>query len=142
MHQGGAARVGEQLAAQADQAARRNFEFEAHAARAVIAHLDHLAAAAAEGFHDDADEIVGDVDDQALERLHLSCRLSCLTTISGLPTDELETFAAHRFDQDGELEFAAAENSEGFRSVGVFDADGNVGEQFAARRSRRLREVR
>src|SRR5579859_6223571 len=69
VNEGGAARVGKKLAAEADEAARRNFEFETNASGAVIAHLGHFAAAGAERFHDDADEIVGDVDDDALLRL-------------------------------------------------------------------------
>ena len=115
MDQGGAAGVGEQLAAQADQAARRNFEIEAHAARAVIAHLEHFAAAAAEGFHDDADEIFGDVDDQALERLQFLAVFGAHDDF-GLADHQFEAFAAHGFDQDGELQFAAAEDAEGFRA--------------------------
>src|SRR5882757_7792469 len=68
----GAARVGKKLAAKADETARRNFKFEANAAGAVIAHLGHFAAAGAERFHDDANETVGNVDDDALLRLELA----------------------------------------------------------------------
>ena len=50
MDQGGAARFGEQLAAQADQAARGNAKFHAHAPGAVIDHLRELAAARAQAF--------------------------------------------------------------------------------------------
>ncbi len=72
MDERSAARVREQLAAQADQAARRNFEVQAHAPGIVIAHLEHFAAAAADGFQNDADEAFGDVDDQAFERFELA----------------------------------------------------------------------
>src|SRR6185437_15034282 len=41
-----AARVGEDLAAKPDQAARRDVELEAHAPGAVVDHLAHLALAA------------------------------------------------------------------------------------------------
>ena len=60
----------------------------------------------------------------------------------GLADHQLEAFAAHGFDQNRELQFAAAEHAERFGRVGVFDADGNVGEQLLRRRSRRSREVR
>src|SRR5579859_3390409 len=97
----GAARVGEQLAAEADEAARRNFEFEANAAGAVIAHLGHFAAAGAERFHDDADEIVGDVDDDALLRLQLAA-VFIANNDFGLADHEFEAFAAHGFDEKEE----------------------------------------
>ena len=47
------------------------------------------------------------------------------------PADhELEAFAAHHLDEDGELKFAAAEDLEAVRRAGLFHADGDVGEQF------------
>ncbi len=72
VNQRGAARVREQLAAQADQAARWDFEIQAHATGIVIAHFEHFAATAADGFQDDADETFRDVDHQALERFELA----------------------------------------------------------------------
>ncbi len=72
MNEGGAARVGQQLAAQTDQAARGDFEIHAHTAGIVIAHFEHFAAAGAHGFQNDADEIFGDVDHEALDRLELA----------------------------------------------------------------------
>ena len=73
----------------------------------MIAHLGHFAAARAERFHDDAYEIVGDVDDDALLRLELAAVFVAYDDF-GLTDHEFETFAAHGFDEDGELEFAAA----------------------------------
>ena len=131
MDQRSAACVGEELATQADQSARGDFEIEADAAGAVIAHFDHFATAAAYGFHDDADEAFGDINDEAFNGFEL-------LAVFGVDNDfrfadhEFETFAAHGFDEDGELEFAAAENTERLRSVGIFDADGDVGEKFAS----------
>ena len=125
----GAAGIGEQLAAQADQAARGNFEIEADAAGAVIAHFEHFAAAAADGFHDDADEAFRNIDDQALDGLELLAVFVAHYDF-GLADHEFKTFAAHGFDQNGELQFATAENAEGFGRVRVFHANGNVGEQF------------
>ena len=60
VHDGGAARVGEDLAAQADQAARGHVKFEAHAAGAVVDHLDHLALAGAELLDHHAQEVLRD----------------------------------------------------------------------------------
>jgi hypothetical protein len=42
---------------------------------------------------------------------------------------QLVTFAAHHFDQDGELQFAAAHHLEGVVAQ-FLHADGDVGEQF------------
>ena len=129
MNQRGAARVRQQLAAQADQSARRDSEIHAHAAGAVIAHLDHFAAAAAKRFHDDADKILGNVDHQALERFELSAVFGAHYDFR-LADHQFEAFAAHGFDQNRQLQFAAAQHAEGFRSVGILHADGDVGEQF------------
>ena len=48
----------------------------------------------------------------------------------GAADHELEAFAAHHLDEDGELQLAAAEDLEAVRAAGLFDADGDVGEQF------------
>ncbi len=129
MDERGAARVCKQLAAQTDQPARWDFEIQAHATGIVIAHFEHFAAAAADGFQDDADEIFRDVDDQALERFELAA-VFCAHDDFGLADHQFKTFAAHGFDQNRELQLAAAENTERFRRIGVFDADGDVGEQL------------
>src|SRR5882762_1061608 len=129
VNQRGPARIREQLAAQADQAARGDFEIEAHAAGIVIAHLEHFATTAADSFENDADEVFRDVDHQPLERLQLAAVFSTHHDF-GFADHQLETFAAHRFDQDGELQFATAENAKRFRRIGIFDANRNVGEQL------------
>ena len=69
VHDGGAARVGQQLALVADQAARRHVEHEALAAAAGRAHLDEIAAALGQLLHDDAGVLLVDVDDHLLDRL-------------------------------------------------------------------------
>ena len=58
VHDDGAARVGEELAAQADQAAAGHAELDAHAAVAVIVHVGDFAFARSELLHDHADEIL------------------------------------------------------------------------------------
>src|ERR1700730_2206946 len=124
-----AAGVRQQLAAQADQAARGDFEIEAHATGIVVAHLEHFAATAANGFQNDADEIFGDVDDQALDGLELAAVFRAHDDF-GFPDHQFKTFAAHGFDQNRELQLAAAEDTERFRRVRIFDADGYVGKQL------------
>src|SRR5258705_8323020 len=129
VNQRSAACIGQQLATQADQSARRDFEIEAHAAGIVIAHLEHFAAAAANGFENDADEVFRDVDHQTLDRFELAAVFGAHHDF-GFADHQLKTFAAHRFDQDGELQFATAENAKRFRRIGIFDANRNVGEQL------------
>ena len=74
-------------------------------------------------------KVFRNVDDQALDRLEL---LSVFVAHYdfGLADHELKTFATHGFNENGELQFTAAEHAEGFRGFRVFDANGNVGEQF------------
>ena len=69
VHDAGAARVGEEARAEADQAARRDGELQPHAARAGVDHLGHLAAAHGEQLRDDADVVLRNVDHQQLDRL-------------------------------------------------------------------------
>ena len=129
MDQRRAARFREQLPAQADQAARGNAKFHAYAPRAVVDHLGELAATRSERFHDDANEIFGAIDDQHFERLEAAAVFSVHHNF-GLAGHELVAFAAHGFDQNGQLQFAAAEHAKSFGSVGILDADGDIGEQF------------
>ena len=53
-----------------------------------------------------------------------------LVTISGRRDHHLEAFAAHHLDEDGELEFAAAEDLEGVGRAGVLHLERDVGEQL------------
>ena len=69
VHDGGAARVGQQLALVADQAAGRHVEHQALAAAARGAHLHEVAAALGQLLHDDAGVLLVDVDDDLLDRL-------------------------------------------------------------------------
>jgi hypothetical protein len=92
-----AARVGKQLAPQADQPARRNFKIHTHSPGIVIAHLEHFAAAAAQGFKNDADKILGHVDDQALERLELAAIFRAHDDLR-LADHQLEALASHGLD--------------------------------------------
>ena len=69
VHDRGAARVGEQFAEIADQAARRRVKHQPQAIAAGRAHLDHLALALGHFLHDDARMLLVDVDDDLLDRL-------------------------------------------------------------------------
>ena len=129
VHHDGAARFGQHFAAQADDAAAGHAEFHAHATGAVIVHLGHLALARSKLLNHHAGMLFGHVDGQVLHRLHThavhhaghNLRAAC---------HQLETFAAHHLNQNGKLQFAAAQHLEAVWRVGFFHADGDVGEQF------------
>src|SRR5580692_7892358 len=129
VHDDGSAGVGEQLAAQADQAAAGHPEFDAHAAVAVIVHVGGFAFARSQLFHYDADEFLGDVYRQVLDRLH-QLAIDALGYDLRFAHHQLEAFATHHLDQDGELQLAAAHHLERIRGAGVFHAHRDVGEQL------------
>ena len=108
VHDRGAARIGEQFAEIADQAARRRVEHEAQAIAARGAHFDHLALALGHFLHDDARMLLVDVDHHFLDRLEQVARFVARIEHFGTRDAEFEAFAAHRLDQDRELQFAAA----------------------------------
>ena len=130
VHDGGAARIGQHLAAQPDQAARRHMELQAHAAGAVIDHLVHLALARAELFDHHADEVLRAVDDQHVPCGSLQLAVDGLGQDLGLAHRQLVAFAAHHLDQDGELQFAAAHHLERVGAARLLHADRDVGQQF------------
>ena len=69
MQQGRAPRLGEQLGAEADEAASRHEVVEAHPARAVVDDLLHAALAQREELGEHAHELLGDVDREPVDRL-------------------------------------------------------------------------
>src|ERR1700751_4529230 len=95
----------------------------------VVDHFFHFTTARAEEFHHDADEILRAIDYEQLERLDAAA-VFCAYHNFGLPDHHLVAFAAHCFDQDGELQFAAAQNAEGVGGTHVFYSQRDVREQF------------
>ena len=65
----GAARLGQELGAEPDQAAGRNAEFDAHPTGAVVDHLLHAALAQRQQLRHDAEVVLRDVDAEQLDRL-------------------------------------------------------------------------
>ncbi len=129
VHDNSAAGVGEQVAAQADEAAAGDLEFHAYAPVAVVVHLFHLRLTHAELLDDDTDECLRHVDGQQLDRLHQPA-VNALGDNLRLADRELVAFAAHHLDEDGQLQLAASHDAEGVGAVGVFHAQRNVGEQL------------
>ncbi len=125
VEQCGTARGGEQLAAEADHPAAGDAVLEAGTPVAGVRHLAHAAAALAEPLGDHADERVGHVDDHELHRLGEHA-LDVLREDLGVAQLELVALAAHRLDEDRELQLAATEHDEGVRRLGLLDADGEI----------------
>src|ERR1017187_5073400 len=107
-----AARGRQDLAAEPDHAAARYPVFDTRAAEARVRHLHHAAATLAEAFGDDTDELLGDVDHDHLHRL-AEHAVDGAGHDLGVAELHLEPLAAHRFDEDRELELAAAPGGEG-----------------------------
>ncbi len=69
------------------------------------------------------------IDHQQFQRLmHLA--VDGLGQDLGLAHHQLKAFAPHHFDEDGELQLAAAHHLERVGPAGFFHADGDVGQQF------------
>ena len=106
-----------QLGAEADQAAGRHEVVEAHPAGAVVDDLLHAALAQGEQLGDDAHELLGHVDGEAVDRL-----VDDAVDLAGehlrLADGELEALAAHHLDEHGELQLAAALDLPGVGALG------------------------
>ena len=112
VHDAGAARVGEELAMIADQAARRGGEGQPRLAAARRAHVGHLALALRHLLDDRARMLVVDVDDDRL--IGLLAAVGAVAEEDARAADrKLEALAPHRLDQHAELELAAAGDLEG-----------------------------
>ena len=122
--------VGKELVAVAEQAARRDEEFDLHAG-ADRRHLDHVALAGADLLDDRADALSGHVHDQTLDGLALLAVDGLVQHARGRDL-ELIALAAHGLDEDGQRHFAAARDVEGVhRALDLGHAQRNVLERFA-----------
>ena len=124
-----AARVGQQLPAQADQAARRNREFHAHPSGAVVDHFAEFAAPASQRLHHHANKVFRTIHHQSLEGFKFLAVFLAHHDFR-LADHQFVTLAAHGFNQDGELQFAARKHAKHIGGFRIDDAQGNVGEQF------------
>ncbi len=116
--------------AEADEAARRHVEVDAHVAVVVGVHAGHLRLAAGEGLDEEAGRGFGRFDVELLERL-FEAALGVVEDDLGAGDRELVALAAHGLDEDGEVQLAAAADDELLGAVAVFDAEGDVGLDFA-----------
>ena len=103
MQQAGAARLGEELGAEADQPAGGDEVVHPHPAGAVVDHLLQAALAQGEQLGDDADVLLRHVDREPLDRL-VDRAVPAARDDLRLADRELEALAAHQLDEHGELE--------------------------------------
>ena len=125
----GAARLGQELRAEADQAARRDQVLHPHPARPVVDHLLQPPLAQREQLRDHADVVLGDVDAHALDRL-VDLAVDLARDDLGLADRQLEALAAHQLDQNGQLQLAAALHLPGVGPLGRVDAQRDVADQL------------
>ena len=130
VEQAGAAGLGEELGAEADQPASRGEVVEPHPAGRVVDHLLHPALAQGEHLGDDADVLLGDVDRQPLDRL-AELAVDLAGEHARLASGELEPLAAHQLQQHDELQLAAAVDLPGVVSVRVRHPDRDVADQLS-----------
>ncbi len=127
----GAARLGQELGAEADQAARRHDDVHAHPAGAVVDERLRAALAEREELRDDAEVLLGRVDRDALDGL-VQDAVDLARDDLRLADGELEALAAHLLDQDRELELAAALHLPGVGRLGREDAERDVADELGA----------
>ena len=126
----GAACDRHQLGAQPEQPSRRCLGRHDGTAGVARADVDHTALARGQGLGDGADVVVGNVHDAALERLHAAAVDHARDDL-GPAHLELVALAAHRLDEDGQLQLATSRHLHHVGRAGVGDADGDVAEHLA-----------
>ena len=118
MEDPGAAGLGEELGAKADQPARGDQVLEPDPAGRVVDHLLHPPLAQGEHLGDDADVLLGNVDRQPLDRL-----AELAVDLAGqhlrLAGGQLEALAPHHLEQHDELQLAAPLHLPGVGALGV-----------------------
>ena len=128
----GAAGLGHELGAEADQAAGRNPVLHPHPAGAVVDHLDEPALAQGQQLGDHPEVVVGDVDGHPLHRL-VELAVDLTGHHLGLAHGQLEPLAAHGLDQHGQLELASALDLPGVGSLGGAHPQRDVADQLGRR---------
>src|SRR5262249_54805218 len=131
-HDAGAARIREELAVIADQAAGRHLHGEPRLAAARRPHVRKFAASLADFLDDDAGELLVDVNLHLFDRLQpLAGGRIGLEDHARPPDRELVALAPHRLDQHRELQLAAARHLEGVLPFGLAHPDRHVALGFA-----------
>ena len=91
----------------------------------MIDHLRSLALAGAHRFHHDAHKLLGAIDGQVLQRL-LQLTVDRFGQNLWLAYHQLEALAAHRLDQNCELQLSASRDTERLGTVTGLDLNRHV----------------
>ena len=130
VHDAGAACIGEEFGTVADQPTGRDAELQLNSSRRVVGQSLQAALPAHQLLGDDAGVGVATVDREMLDRLQAIAVLHAKDHL--WPADaQLEPFAAHRLDEDGELELAAPLDQQAVVTLDLFDFDGDVLQRLA-----------
>ena len=121
---------GQEFGPETDQSPRRDHIVQPHATIAVGHHVLHLGLALAELLHDRALVFFLQVDGEALKWFEPFAAF-LLENHTGTANSQFEAFAAHRLDQDRQVQFAAAGHSELVGVVLLFNTQGDIVDQFA-----------
>src|SRR6478609_6707768 len=124
-----ATRLGEELGAEADEAAARHEELHADPAGAVVGHLLHAALAGGHDLRDRAEELLGGVDREALDGL-VDLAVDLTRHDLGLAHGQLVALAAHLLDEDGEGQLATALHLPRVGTLGVEDTQRHVADEL------------
>eukprot|EP00958_Prasinococcus_capsulatus_P018922 scaffold2262_cov312-Prasinococcus_capsulatus_cf.AAC.7 len=118
----------EQRVAQADEAARRDAVLDRLRGAGALArgHLEHEALAAVQQVNGGAHVLFGHLHLRLLVRLLLLALLAQLGDHARRAQHELEALAAHRLDEDGDVERAAPADDEGVGGLARLHAHGQV----------------
>src|SRR3954447_10390674 len=129
VHDPRATRLGEELGAEADQAARGDEVLDAHPAGAVVDHLLHPTLAQRQQLGRHTEVVLRDVYREPLDGL-----VELAVDLAGhdlrLAHGQLEALAAHRLDENRKLQLAAALDLPGVGPLGLEYADRHVAEQL------------
>ncbi len=106
-------RVGHEFALVADQATGWRMEHQALAAGAGGAHVAHFGAALGQLLHHDAGIGLINVDNHFFDGFQPLAMFIGAEHHAGAAHGEFEAFAAHGFNQDAQLQFAAARHFKG-----------------------------
>ena len=96
----------------------------------MVGHLLEAGLAGGERLGDDADEVLGDVDREPLDRL-VGDAVDLAGEHARLARGQLEPLAAHQLQQHDQLQLAAAVHLPGVGPLGVLDPDRDVADQLA-----------
>ena len=126
----GAARLGEEVGAEADQPAGRHPELHADPTGSVVVHLVHATLTRREQLGHRTEVLLGDVDRQVLEWLvHLAVDLA--RDHLRLADGQLEVLASHLLDEDREGELTTTLHLPGVGPIDVDDAQRHVADELA-----------